>query len=532
LNGKGVILVVDDTPECLILLSDIFTRAGYEVRPADTGELALAAAAAIVPELILLDIRMPGMGGFEVCRRLKAMTETRDIPIIFISASPEPQERVEGWRLGAVDFVSKPFDRQEMIARVGTRLELSRLQKRLEQVVAERTAKLQSANRQLREELAERTRAEQALRESEARFRSMADTASALIWTSGPDTRIDFCNAHALSFTGRTLEELAGEGWKAVVHPEDMELRYRRYVPMIEAHEPYQAEYRLRRADGEYRWMLHTATPRLLPDGTFAGYVGIAIDVTDLRRNMEQLLASQKYESVGILVAGLAHRFNNLMGTIIAEADLAASELSPESAEHASVMRINAAALRASEIVSLLMAYAGGGAAAPAPLDISQTIEEVLRLFKATAFKTVDLTFSLANRLPPVEADVTQIRQIVINLLTNAQEAIADGEGSIRLTASSVSIATAEAATQSGVLTPGEYVRLEVTDTGRGIPEEALLRIFDPFYTTNGFGRGLGLSAVQGIVRSLRGTIRVQSAPGRGSTFEVLLPAWRSGERL
>ena len=99
MNGKGVILVVDDTPECLILLSDIFTRAGYEVRPADTGELALAAAAAIVPELILLDIRMPGMGGFEVCRRLKAMTETRDIPIIFISASPDLKSawRVGGW---------------------------------------------------------------------------------------------------------------------------------------------------------------------------------------------------------------------------------------------------------------------------------------------------------------------------------------------------------------------------------------------------------------------------------------------------
>ncbi len=528
MSGKGVILAVDDTPESLVLLSDIFTAEGYQVRPADSGELAVAAAAAIKPELILLDIRMPGMDGFEVCRRLKARPETREIPIIFISATPEIQERLEGWRIGAVDFVSKPFDKQELIGRVGARLELSRLQRRLELLVAERTASLETANRQLREELAQRIRAEQALRESEARFRSMADTASALIWTSGPDTKIDFHNAYTLSFTGRTLEQLAGDGWKEVVHPEDLETRYVADLPLIEARRSYQAEYRVRRADGEYRWMLETATPRFLPDGAFAGYIGIATDITDLKRNQEQLLAAQKYESVGVLVAGVAHRFNNFMGTIIAEADLAASELSPESAEHASVMRINATAIRASEIVDLLLAYAGAGSTGPpAPLDLSAAIQEPLRLFKATGLKHVDVACTLEKRLPPVAADIAQIQQIVINLLTNAQEALPNHEGSIRVTTSSVAVGRREISPYDG-MPPGEYVRLEITDTGCGIAEEDRLKIFDPFYTTKALGRGLGLSAVQGIVRSLGGTIRVRSTPGRGSTFEVLLPAWRS----
>jgi len=112
LNGKGVILVVDDSPESLVLLTDILAAEGYEVRPADSGELALAAAAAIRPELILLDIRMSNMGGFEVFRRLNARPETREIPIIFISASADTEERVEGWRIGGVDFVSKPFEKQ------------------------------------------------------------------------------------------------------------------------------------------------------------------------------------------------------------------------------------------------------------------------------------------------------------------------------------------------------------------------------------------------------------------------------------
>src|SRR3954468_18562638 len=407
LNGKGVILVVDDSPESLILLTDLLTAEGYQVRPADSGELALAAAAAVHPELILLDIRMPNMSGFEVFRQLKEAAETRDIPIIFISASADTAERVEGWRIGGVDFVSKPFEKPELIARVGTRLELSRLQRRLEQLVTERTASLESANHQLREELAERIRAEKALRESEARFRSMADNAPALIWTSGPDTKMNFCNAYTAIFTGRALEELLAAGWKDVVHAEDLELRYPAYAPLVEAHRPYQAEYRVRRADGEYRWVLDTATPRFLVDGAFAGYVGIAMDITDLKRNLEQLLATQKYESVGVLVAGVAHRFNNLMGTIVAEADLAASELSTESAEHASVKRINATAMRASEIVSLLMLYAGGGSGGPpALLNISTAIAEALRLFKATAFKHVDVTVNLENSLPPIEADI------------------------------------------------------------------------------------------------------------------------------
>jgi PAS domain S-box-containing protein len=529
LSEKGVILIVDDSPAALVLLTDILKAEGYDVRPADSGELAITAATTVQPDLILLDVRMPGMGGFEVCRQLKASPATRDIPVIFISATADSEERAEGWKLGALDFVSKPFDRKELIGRVGTRLELDRLRVRLMQLVAEQTASLEMANRQLREELAERIRAEQALRESEARFRSMADTASATIWTSGADANIDFVNAHGLSFTGCSLDDLAGDGWKSVVHPEDLATRYSATLPLIDARRPYQAEYRVRRADGEYRWVLDTATPRFLPSGAFAGYVGIAMDLTDLKRNQEQLLAAQKFESVGVLAAGVAHRFNNLMGTIIAEADLTASELRPDSTEHASIMRIDAAAIRASEIVSLLMAYAGGGSTGPpAPLAIAQAVEQALSLFKATALKHIDLSCQIAPKLPAVLADIAQIRQLMINLLTNAQEAINNQKGSIRLAASPTTISQ-EDAVLHGLPEGGDYVRVEVTDTGCGIAEEARLRIFDPFYTTKALGRGLGLSAVQGIVRSLGGTIRVRSVVGQGSTFEVLLPAFRFG---
>ena len=137
MSGKGVILVVDDTRSAVELLTGVLTREGYDVRPADSGERALASVAAAPPDLILLDIRMPGLDGFEVCRRLKARDESRHIPVMFISAATEVEQRVAGLRLGAVDFVTKPFQREELLARVGTHLELSRLRARLAQQAAD-----------------------------------------------------------------------------------------------------------------------------------------------------------------------------------------------------------------------------------------------------------------------------------------------------------------------------------------------------------------------------------------------------------
>jgi DNA-binding response OmpR family regulator len=159
MNDKEVILVVDDTPTALKLLTDTLTAEGYEVRPANSGELAMASVALKPPELILLDIRMPGMDGYEVCRRLKSREESRDIPIIFISALTEVEDRVEGFRLGAVDFITKPFQREELLARVRTHLELRRLNSTLKQQKAE----LQQANTRLKTEISERTAVEEEL---------------------------------------------------------------------------------------------------------------------------------------------------------------------------------------------------------------------------------------------------------------------------------------------------------------------------------------------------------------------------------
>ncbi len=309
-----------------------------------------------------------------------------------------------------------------------------------------------------------------------------------------------------------------------VVHPEDLAVKYTEDLSANAAGRELRTEYRVRRADGAYRWMFDTATPRILVDGSFAGYIGIVLDISDWKQHQQELLATQKLESLGVLVSGVAHNFNNIMGAIIAEADLALSEL-PEGSTRGNVERISATAIRAANLVNLLTAYsASGPSGALAPVSVSSVVEEILQLIKATVSRNITFSIDLARKLPSVRADLSQFRQVVLNLLTNACESLPNQAGSVSVSTSGVSMGAKELAANRLTLPPGKYVRLYIQDSGCGIPIELQSKIFDPFYTTKFLGRGLGLAAVQGIVRSLGGSITVESNPGRGSVFEVLLP--------
>jgi two-component system, cell cycle sensor histidine kinase and response regulator CckA len=486
------ILVVDDQSDSRALLTAILASEGYDVRPADGGRLALAFVVVERPELILLDLRMPGMDGFEVCRRLKENAETRDIPLMFISASGDVQERIEGLRLGAVDFVTKPFQREELLARVRTHLELGRLRAHLEQRVAERTAEL---------------------RESEQRFRTMADAAPVLIWVSDAGRQFTFFNRTWREFAGRTTEGNLGKAWATRVHADDLDRWSETYARSFDARETFNLEYRLLRADGAYRWVLDTGVPRFSPDGVFEGYIGSGIDITELKRSQEEALARQKLESLGVMAGGIAHDFNNLLGSIMAESELLRDELEDNPAAQLGAKRIGDVAMRAAEIVRQLMVYAGRDSAEFEQVDLAGIVREMLQLMRVSISKNAALNVDLPERLPVIRANPAQIRQVVMNLITNASEALGGREGA-------VTVALMQVHTSGE---PG-YLRLEISDTGCGMREEVRAGIFDPFFTTKGAGRGLGLASVQGIIRSHGGAISVASAPGQGSSFEILLP--------
>jgi PAS domain S-box-containing protein len=519
------ILIVDDDRESLVLLTSMLGKDGYEVRSAESGQLALAYAAANRPDLILLDIRMPRMDGLEVCRRLKDYEDTRDIPVIFITSGRDVEERVEGLRLGAVDFIHSVFLPEELLARVRTHLELGRLRTDLEKQVAQRTTELRTANDRLKEELAQRRLTEQALRETEERFRSLADTAPVAIWVTGPDRLGSFFNKRALTFAGRTTEELIGDRWTELVHPDDRDGVCAAYSSAVVARRPFRIECRMKRADGQYRWVLNTGIPRFV-DRIFVGHIGTVVDTTDLKLSHEQMLVTQKMESLGALAAGIAHDFNNMLGVMFAESDVALLETTLVSPARQNVERIKAVAVRASEIVKLLIAYAGGTDVAMENVDLSLIVEEMIELLRDSISERAMLRTSLAKDLL-VRANAAQIRQVVLNLIKNGAEALEGRDGLIAVAAERVYIGRPPAPEGPTEAPEGEYVRLLVSDTGCGMTQEVQARALDPFYTTKFLGRGLGLAVVQGILRSHGGHIQILSKHGAGSTFQVLLPCAR-----
>jgi nitrogen-specific signal transduction histidine kinase/CheY-like chemotaxis protein len=269
--------------------------------------------------------------------------------------------------------------------------------------------------------------------------------------------------------------------------------------------------------------MLTKGTPRFAPGGEFAGYIGSWVDLTEVKRTQEQALARQKLESVGTLASGIAHDFNNLLGGILAQADLALVELAAGSDPGEELERIRDVAFHGAGIVRQLMIYAGMESEERELIDVSRVIKEISGLLKISISKHAALETDLDVDLPAILANAAQLRQIMMNLITNASEAIGDRDGVIRVTTRHLALGPVVAASKG--VTAGHYVELEVRDTGGGIPQEAQARVFDPFFTTKTRGRGLGLAVVHGLVRKLGGAIHLASEVGKSTAFQILLPS-------
>jgi PAS domain S-box-containing protein len=375
--------------------------------------------------------------------------------------------------------------------------------------------------------LRQRRRTEVALRESEGLFRNLANTAPVMIVASGPDGQATFFNRTWLDFTGRTIEQELGYGWIESVHPEDREQALARYSRSFVERGNCKIEYRLRRADGEYRYVICSGVPRFEPDGAFAGYIASCLDLTDVRSAQQEARARQNLESLGVLAGGIAHDFNNLLGGTLAFSELARAKLAEGDSPENELAEISAVAIRGAEIVRQLMIFAGNESGTLEPVDVSSLVAGMVELLKVSISKHAMLTMRLGEGLPAVFGNPAQIRQVVMNLAINASEAIGDRDGTIRIVTEHVIVGSGSDVWKMKNLREGDYLQLEISDTGCGMTQETQRRAFDPFFTTKFAGRGMGLAVVQQIVHQFGGGIHMVSSAGQGTTFLILLPSAR-----
>jgi two-component system cell cycle sensor histidine kinase/response regulator CckA len=525
-----IVLIIDDNTNSLSTLSEYLVEYDFEVLIARDGEQGIARAQLVHPDLILLDIVMPGIDGFETCRRLKADPTTQAIPIIFLTALADTEHKVKGFQLGAVDYITKPLQREEVLARVLTHLRLYALTNRLGQTVETRTAELLEINRQLQEEIAERERAEVALRDSEIKYRHLVEYANdgIVIIQNG---YVTYSNHYLADLTGYTIAEALGRPFSDFVVPSEL---------------PKLNDYYRRRMTGEivpqiYESVLRCRDGRLVEIElnvsltTYAGQPVEQVIVRDItarkqadaerERLLAQIQQQDRLAAVGQLAAGIVHDFNNIMATITLYAQMTAR--SPEISDRIRerMLTINRQAQHATNLIRQILDFSRKTEIEPNSLDLLPFLEGQVQLFKRTLPENINITLHSEPGKYQVDADPTSIQQMFMNLVVNARDAMPEGgELQVRLAQCHVASGDTPPIPQMGT---GDWIRVDVTDSGMGMPEEVRVHLFEPFFTTKplGKGTGLGLAQVHSIIAAHHGEIIVTSEIGRGSTFTFYLPA-------
>jgi two-component system, cell cycle sensor histidine kinase and response regulator CckA len=368
--------------------------------------------------------------------------------------------------------------------------------------------------------------AQQSLELSERRFRSLVAGTSSMVWQADATGATVNPLPGWEEFTGQSFEQYRGVGGIAAIHPDDRDMVAAKWAHAIRAGQPFVVQFRLwSQASAEYRYVVGRGIPLTSSDGTVLEWIGAVTDITEQRRLEEKLRQAAKLESLGVLAGGIAHDFNNLLVGIMGNASLLQVSLS-EPGQKEVAREIVDAGERAAVLTRQMLAYSGRGRFVVESADLAAEIRAIVPLIKSSIPKHVEVVLDLPEALPLVEIDRAQFQQVVMNLVINGAEAIAGTTGAVTVSASVGEFDSAALDDQfpNERLEPGRYVKTEVRDTGVGMDEGTLAKIFDPFFTTKFTGRGLGLAAVTGIVRSHKGAIHVTSAPGRGSIFQIYLP--------
>jgi len=503
LSPLRVLLVEDSATDAKLVIEEL-RRIGrpVEFERVEDATSMRAALAGKTWDVVLADWSMPKFSCIEALAVLKVLK--LDLPFIVVSGTIGEETVALVMQAGAHDYVLK--------ARLA----------RLPIAVAREVA-----NRQERE--ATRLR-EAEHHKLEHRYRRIIEAIHEGVFVCDIERRIVFANARLEALLGYNRGELLGKEQTVLTLDADRPLARggveRRRHGVAES-----GECRLCRKDGTELWVLQSSSPLLDDEGRHAGMFAMVTDLTarrraekDLRRTEEQLRQSQKMDAVGRLAGGIAHDFNNVLSVILSYAEMMLTELKSDEPLRIDVKEIHQAARRAADLTRQLLMFSRQQVVAPTVLDLNDVLTSMAKMFQRIVGADVQLVSRQARPLGRVLADPSSVEQVIMNLVVNARDAMPTG-GKLTMETTNVLVDEAFSAAHEG-LKPGPHVMLAVTDTGPGIDAATIVKIFDPFFTTKGTGKGtgLGLSTVFGIVHQSGGTVWVESEPGTGTTFKVVLP--------
>jgi PAS domain S-box-containing protein len=498
---KVNILLVDDRPENLVALEAVLDSPEYTLVKASTGTEALKLLLKDDFGLILLDVFMPELNGFETAAMIRERPKSRNIPIIFITAVNKTEtDAAKGYSLGAVDYILKPFDPDTLRAKVAALVDLYK------------------KGRKLKEQLGQLEKL------SQERYRNLANAIPQIVWIARPNGMIDFFNQQWFSYTGLSFEQSEGWGWRKVIHPEDLPYYLDRWEETLKIGIPFEIHGRLKRADGVYRWHLVRALPeRDRHDQTIA-WLGTSTDIDDQKRaeavlKQKTLEAEEATRIKSEFVSNVSHELRTPLNAIIGYASLLLQETYGPVSDHQKppVEGIQRNASELSNLINNLLDLSkmesGKVPLVIEPVDLGHLLSEVFENVKGLiSGKRIEIRWNIQEGLVPIQSDPSKIRQVLLNLLSNAIKFTE--AGSITLSASNYE----------------RGIQFSIADTGVGMKQEDLPYIFEPFRQIDGSitrkvgGSGLGLTIVKNVLTLLHGKIEVRSESGRGSTFTVFLP--------
>ena len=505
---KYNVLIIDDTPKNIQVVGNFLQNEGYVLSFATTGETALSILSKEIPDIILLDVIMPEINGFELCEKIKSIEEYKNIPILFLTIKTDSESIIKGFESGGVDYITKPFNPYELIARIKTHLKLTDIQKELEKL----NSKQESI---IRERISEISRLAMILEQTEED-----------IIITDLDGNITYVNPAFEKITGYSSAEVIGENPRFLKSGKLYNSVYKEMWDTITNGQVWRGMVINKRKDGTLIEEDSRISPLRNHDNKNHGYFAIKRDMTAHNKLERQLRQSQKMEAIGTLAGGIAHDFNNILTAILGYTELAKMELTDNNPTSSKLTEVLKAGNRAKELVRQILTLSRKTEQELIPVRVDVIIKEALRLLRASIPSTIDIIQEINTTLGTVMADPTQIHQIIMNLCTNSYQAMKEKGGSLCVSLEQKIISQFDIEKNGYNIKAGDYLRLVISDTGAGITKAEMERIFEPYFTTKkiGKGTGLGLAVIDGIVKNINGLISVYSEVGRGTTFHVFVP--------